>query len=114
MYRRLGSGLPPAALRAAEVSLNSSRFHPRITPWRHHFDESPALTIELQARASMIAAAPRNHHDATYRRMRGTGRILRCGMQFPPGGVKSVIASFFRLRALNHGAYCQAGIFLFR
>ncbi|SFN00747.1 hypothetical protein SAMN05216289_102105 [Dokdonella immobilis] len=45
-------GVPPAwlrvatghAIRAAEVSLNSSRSRPRITARRHLFDESPALT----------------------------------------------------------------------
>lgn len=37
-----GTGCPIAA-----VSLNSSRSRSRITPRRHHFDESPALTVVL-------------------------------------------------------------------
>jgi hypothetical protein len=37
-----GIGCPIAA-----VSLNSSRSRSRITPRRHHFDESPALTVVL-------------------------------------------------------------------
>ena len=48
-------GVPPAWLRiatgrAAEVSLNSSRFHPDLPVLASPFDESSALTIELWAR----------------------------------------------------------------
>ena len=47
-------GVPPAWLRiatgrAAEVSLNSSRFHPDLPVLASPFDESSALTIELWA-----------------------------------------------------------------
>lgn len=33
--------------RCGAVPLNSSRSHPPVTRWRHHCDESSALTVEL-------------------------------------------------------------------
>jgi hypothetical protein len=47
-------GVPPAWLKVTDAvsvsgSLNSSRSQPHVSVKRHHFDESPALTAELQA-----------------------------------------------------------------